>query len=200
MGKSLKLIVESLLFASDKPLNPRDIHSALSDVKLADVKSALRVLQYEYEAMGRSFGLKEIANGYQFRSHADYGPFIVKMLQTSPNRLSRATMETLAIIAYKQPLLRQEIEMIRGVDVGGVLRTLLEKSLIRIMGRKNLPGRPHHLLGHASDGACVCTIENLIEDLKDESGSVRWHSAQALKMINTPEAQKALEEYKQKSN
>jgi len=142
MGKSLKLIVESLLFASDKPLSPRDIHAALSDVKLADVKSALRVLQYEYEAMGRSFGLKEIANGYQFRSHADYGPFILKMLQTSPNRLSRATMETLAIIAYKQPLLRQEIEMIRGVDVGGVLRTLLEKGLIRIMGRKNLPGRP----------------------------------------------------------
>ena len=142
MGKSLKLIVESLLFASDKPLSARDLHSALSDVKLADVKSALRVLQYEYEAMGRSFGLKEIANGYQFRSHADYGPFILKMLQTSPNRLSRATMETLAIIAYKQPLLRQEIEMIRGVDVGGVLRTLLEKGLIRIMGRKNLPGRP----------------------------------------------------------
>lgn len=142
MGKSLKLIVESLLFASDKPLSARDIHAALSDVKLPDVKSALRVLQYEYEAMGRSFGLKEIANGYQFRSHADYGPFILKMLQTSPNRLSRATMETLAIIAYKQPLLRQEAEMIRGVDVGGVLRTLLEKGLIRIMGRKNLPGRP----------------------------------------------------------
>ena len=142
MGKSLKLIVEALLFASDKPLSAGEIHSSLPDVKLTDIKSALRVLQYEYEAMGRSFGLREIANGYQFRSHADYAPFILKMLQTSPNRLSRATMETLAIIAYKQPVLRQEIEMIRGVDVGGVLRTLLEKGLIRIMGRKNLPGRP----------------------------------------------------------
>ena len=142
MGKSLKLIVEALLFASDKPLSAGEIHASLPDVNLADIKSALRVLQYEYEAMGRSFGLREIANGYQFRSHADYGPFILKMFQTSPNRLSRATMETLAIIAYKQPVLRQEIEMIRGVDVGGVLRTLLEKGLIRIMGRKNLPGRP----------------------------------------------------------
>jgi len=142
MSKSLKLIVESLLFASDKPLSARDIHTTLPDINLADIKSALRVLQYEYEAMGRSFGLKEIANGYQFRSHADYAQYILKLLRTSPNRLSRATMETLAIIAYKQPILRQEIEAIRGVDVGGVLRTLLEKDLIKIMGRKNLPGRP----------------------------------------------------------
>jgi segregation and condensation protein B len=64
------------------------------------------------------------------------------MLKTSPTRLSRAALETLAIIAYKQPILRQEIERLRGVDVGGILRTLLEKDLARIMGRKNLPGRP----------------------------------------------------------
>jgi segregation and condensation protein B len=66
----------------------------------------------------------------------------MKMLQRSPNRLSRASMETLAIIAYKQPILRQEIERLRGVDVGGIVRALLEKDLIRVMGRKDLPGRP----------------------------------------------------------
>lgn len=142
MSKSLKLIVEALLFASDKPLSAREIHTALPDVKLADVKQALKALKQEYQEMDRSFILKKIANGYQFRSHADYGPYILKMLQTSPNRLSRAAMETLSIIAYKQPILRQEIERYRGVDVGGVLRMLGEKGLVKIMGRKDLPGRP----------------------------------------------------------
>ncbi len=142
MAKSLKLIIEALLFISDKPLSARDINSCLTDVKIDDIKSALKVLKYEYEAMGRSFGIKEIADGYQLRSHSEYGPYILKMLQASPSRLSRAAFETLAIIAYKQPILRHEIERFRGVDVGGILRTLLEKSLIKIMGRKNLPGRP----------------------------------------------------------
>ena len=142
MAKSLKLIVEALLFASDKPLSAQDIHVCLPDVSPADIKSALKVLKYEYEAMARSYSLREIAGGYQFRSHAEYGPYILKMLQSSPNRLSRAATETLAIIAYKQPILRQEVEKLRGVDVGGVLKNLLEKGLIRIMGRKELPGRP----------------------------------------------------------
>jgi segregation and condensation protein B len=142
MAKSLKLIVEALLFASEKPLSAREIHGWLPEVSLSDIKGALRVLKYEYEAMGRSYSLREVAEGYQLRSHAEYGPYILKMLQTSPTRLSRAAMETLAIIAYKQPILRQEIERLRGVDVGGILRTLLEKDLIRIMGRKDLPGRP----------------------------------------------------------
>jgi segregation and condensation protein B len=142
MAKSLKLIVEALLFASDKPLAAGDIRTILPDADLSDIRSALRVLQYEYEAMGRSFSLKEVAAGYQFRSHAEYGAYILQMLRTTPTRLSRAAMETLSIIAYKQPLLRQDIERFRGVDVGGILKTLLEKDLIRIMGRKDLPGRP----------------------------------------------------------
>ena len=142
MAKSLKLIVEALLFASDKPLTPPDLHACLPDVSLADIRGALKVLKYEHEAMGRSYSLREVAGGYQFRSHSEYGPYILKMLQTSPARLSRAAMETLAIIAYKQPILRQEIERLRGVDVGGLLKNLLEKGLIRVMGRKELPGRP----------------------------------------------------------
>jgi len=142
MSKSLKLIVEALLFASDKPLSAREIHDSLSDGKLAEIKSALEDLKQEYEEMGRSFILKDIANGYQFRSHSEYGPYILKMLQTSPSRLSRAALETLSIIAYKQPILRQEIERYRGVDVGGILRMLGEKDLVKIMGREDLPGRP----------------------------------------------------------
>ena len=142
MSKSLKLIVEALLFASDKPLSAREIHSCLPDASLAEIKEALRALQKDYEELERSFSLKEIASGFQFRSHAEYGPYILKMLQTSPNRLSRAALETLAIVAYKQPILRQEIERYRGVDVGGILRMLGEKGLVKIMGRKELPGRP----------------------------------------------------------
>ena len=142
MAKSLKLIVEALLYAAEKPLSAGEIHSFLPNVKIPDIKSALRVLQYEYEAMGRSFVLREVANGYQFRSRSEYGPYIMRMLQRSPDRLSRAGMETLAIIAYKQPILRQEIERVRGVDVGGILRMLGEKGLVKIMGRKELPGRP----------------------------------------------------------
>jgi len=142
MGKSLKMIVEALLFSSEKPITAREINSCLPDSIISDIKSALKVLKYEYEAMGRSFILKEVANGYQFRSRPEYGAYILRMFQTSPNRLSKAAMETLAIIAYKQPVLRHEIERLRGVDVGGILRTLLEKELVRIMGRKELPGRP----------------------------------------------------------
>jgi segregation and condensation protein B len=142
MGKSLKMIIESLLFAADKPLAAKDIHSLLPEANISDIKGALEILKYEYDNMGRSFTLKEVANGYQFRTLPDYRTYILKMVQTAPNRLSRAALETLAIIAYKQPVLRQEIEKLRGVDVGGILRTLLEKNLIRIVGRKDLPGRP----------------------------------------------------------
>lgn len=142
MAKSLKLIVESLLFSSDQPLTAGEISSCLSDVDISDIKSALKVLEHEYEMLDRSFKLKEVAKGYQFRSRSEYGSYILKLLQTTPNRLSKAAMETLAIIAYKQPILRHEIERLRGVDVGGILKTLLEKGLVRIMGRKDLPGRP----------------------------------------------------------
>jgi segregation and condensation protein B len=142
MAKSLKLIVEALLFSSEKPLTPKDLHAVLTDTKPSDIAGALRVLRYEYEAMGRSFSLQEVAGGYQFRTRSEFGAYVLRMMQVSPTRLSRATMETLAVIAYKQPIMRQEIERIRGVDVGGILRTLLEKDLIKIMGRENLPGRP----------------------------------------------------------
>ncbi|MBW1942513.1 MAG: SMC-Scp complex subunit ScpB [Deltaproteobacteria bacterium] len=142
MSKSLKLIVEALLFAADKPLAVREIRHCIPAASAADIKSSLKVLRYEYEAMGRSFALKEVATGFQFRSRNEYGSYILKMLQKSPSRLSRAAMETIAIIAYKQPILRHEIERFRGVDVGGILKTLLEKELVKILGRKDLPGRP----------------------------------------------------------
>jgi segregation and condensation protein B len=140
--KPLKLIIEAFLFASDKSLTAGEIHSWLPETTIPDIRQSLEELRTDYDTMGRSFSLKEVAKGYQFRTKAEYAPHVLQMLKTSPARLSRAAFETLAIIAYKQPILRQEIERLRGVDVGGILRTLLEKDLIRIMGRKNLPGKP----------------------------------------------------------
>jgi len=142
MEKQIKLIIEALLFTSDKPLSAKDIQGCLTDETLANIKKAMAELQAEYDGMGRSFALKEVAQGFQFRTKSDYAPYILQMLKASPTRLSRAALETLAIIAYKQPILRQEVERLRGVDVGGIIKTLLEKGLIKIMGRKNLPGRP----------------------------------------------------------
>ena len=131
MSKSLKMIIEALLYAAEKPLSAKEIRTVLPDAKESEIKGALDVLRYEYQSLERSFTLKEVANGYQFRSRSEYAPYIMKMLQKSPSRLSKAAMETLAIIAYKQPILRHEIERFRGVDVGGILRTLLEKGLIK---------------------------------------------------------------------
>jgi segregation and condensation protein B len=142
MSKSLKLIIEALLFSSDKPLTMKDIKDCLPDTDTKDIKSALAILEHDFEALERSFELKEVAGGYQLRSRAEYGSYILRMLQSTPNRLSRAAMETLAIVAYKQPILRHEIEKLRGVDVGGILKTLMEKDLVKIMGRKDLPGKP----------------------------------------------------------
>jgi segregation and condensation protein B len=142
MAKSLKLILEALLFSSDKPLTIKDFRNCLPEADTSDIKNSLKVLEHDYEVLDRSYTLKEVAGGYQFRTRSEYGSYILKMLQSTPNRLSRAAMETLAIIAYKQPILRHEIERLRGVDVGGILKTLLEKGLIKIMGREHLPGRP----------------------------------------------------------
>ncbi len=142
MEKPLELIIEALLFASSKPLSVQEIHRCLPDIPVLEITAGLTGLQASYEAMERSFCLKEVSEGYQIRTRSAYAPYVLRMLKSSPARLSRAAMETLAIIAYKQPIIRQEVEQFRGVDAGGILRTLLEKDLIRIMGRKTIPGRP----------------------------------------------------------
>ncbi|QTA82396.1 Segregation and condensation protein B [Desulfonema limicola] len=142
MNQELKYIIESLLFVSDTPLSVLKLKTIIDieDSKL--VIQALKQLDLEYETRKGGFYLKEVAGGYQLRTRPDYKEWIKKMLQNRPARLSKAAMETLAIIAYKQPVIRSDIEYIRGVDCGGVLRVLLERKIIRVMGRKEIPGRP----------------------------------------------------------
>ncbi|MDJ0876786.1 MAG: SMC-Scp complex subunit ScpB [Desulfobacterales bacterium] len=140
--ENLKHIIESLVFVSETPLSIDRLKTILDDVDRRDIRLALAELQGEYEDRQGGFVLQEVAGGFQFRTHADYSDWIKKLLKPSPTRLSRAALETLAIIAYKQPIIRADVEHIRGVDSGGVLRMLLERKLIRVLGRKDIPGRP----------------------------------------------------------
>jgi len=138
----LKLILESLLFAAETPIQIRKFHDIFPEIPQNDLRELLTELTKEYENLSRSFYLREVANGYQLCTKAEYSEWIKKLKKTRPIRLSPATMETLAIIAYKQPITRAEIEQIRGVDTTGVLRTLLEKRVIKISGKKEVVGRP----------------------------------------------------------
>jgi segregation and condensation protein B len=139
---NLKAIIESLLFVADTPLKIEKIKSILEITDRKAINDALTSLAEEYESDKRGFFLTEVAGGFQIRTRPQYREWIRRLKETRPARLSRAAMETLSIIAYKQPVLRSDVEHLRGVDCGGTLRTLLEKGLIRMLGRKDLPGRP----------------------------------------------------------
>jgi segregation and condensation protein B len=139
----LKGIVEALLFVSGEPLTIDRLVLVVEGASRAEVHQAMRMLQEDYAADGRGLQIVEIAGGYQIGTRADCAAWIKRLEKAKTvARLSRSAMETLAIIAYKQPLVRAEIEQIRGVDTAGVLRTLLDRRLIRIIGRKDIPGRP----------------------------------------------------------
>ena len=138
----LKNIIESLLFVAEEPLTVDKLKGVLETVDGKEIRSTLQDLSQEYEARGGGFRLCEVAGGFQLRSRSEYHEWIKRMLQPSPQRLSKAALETLAVVAYRQPVIRADIEHIRGVDCGGVLRQLMERKLIRVLGRKEIPGRP----------------------------------------------------------
>ena len=137
----LKAILESLLFAAGEPVTVARLEEAIEEVSRDQIRSALSRLASEYSAGGRGFALEEVAGGYQLRTRKEFAQLVRKLLAAKPPRLSRPLLETLAIIAYRQPITGPEIEHLRGVDSSGVLDTLLERRLIRIAGRKDAPGR-----------------------------------------------------------
>lgn len=137
----LKALVESLVFVAETPLKPERIAEVLETDK-AEVERTLNDLAEEYRQSGRGMILVEVAGGFQFRSRPEFSEWIRRLGRSRPFRFSRAALETLAIVAYRQPITRAEIDYLRGVDSGGVVRTLLEKHLIRILGKKDIPGRP----------------------------------------------------------
>ena len=140
--EDIKNIIESLLFVAEEPLTVDRLKRILMQADTNEIRSALNNIAADYDARKGGFYLHEVAGGYQIRTRPEYSTWIKRLIQPRPLRLSKAALETLAIIAYKQPVIRSDIEHIRGVDCGGVLRVLLERKFIRVLGRKEIPGRP----------------------------------------------------------
>ncbi len=153
----LNHIVEALLFSTHKPLTAKQITDLISGrtedepvgvlpehrrLKEPEVVAAIEELKVDYLQLNRSFQVQEIANGFQLVSKPEFGPWLKRMYEDRPNRLSQPALETLAIIAIRQPITRADIEGVRGVAVDGVMKTLLERGLVKISGRAEVPGRP----------------------------------------------------------
>lgn len=142
-GCELAAVLEALLFVSSEPLPLTRLASAVGNVSKAEVEEALRRLEQDLSQEARGIQLVKVAGGFRLVTKADYAPWLKRLDKAkAAQKLSRSALESLAIIAYKQPLVRAEIEEIRGVETSGVLRTLLERKLVRIVGRKEVPGRP----------------------------------------------------------
>jgi len=139
-----KQVVEALIFAATKPLTVPEIRKVLGgQFSAKEIEKWLSEIREVYAQQDRSFELIEIAGGYEFATRKDFAPWILKIeLQKKARQATQSALETLAILAYKQPITRAEIEELRGVDVSGVLNTLLERGFIKIVGKKEIPGRP----------------------------------------------------------
>lgn len=141
--RALKGILEALLFVTAEPIPVTRFLALLGAVTKQDVDQALASLAQDYEQEGRGLQLAEVAGGYRIVTKAEFAPWLKRLEKVkAPSKLSRSALESLAIIAYKQPIVRAEVEQIRGVETSGVIRTLLERKLVRIVGRKEEPGRP----------------------------------------------------------
>jgi len=137
--KHLRGLVEALVFASDSPIKPPEL-AKLARAAQKQVTEVLAELTHDYSKRG--IHLDEIAGGWVFRTSPEFAPFVRDLTKQKPVRLTRAQVETLAIIAYRQPITRPEIDDVRGVDTGPVLKLLLERDLVRILGKRDEPGRP----------------------------------------------------------
>ncbi len=141
--QELKSIIESLLYVSQEPLTVEKVTSVLAGPPKVVIHNAMRALQHDYDQDGRGLHIVEVAGGFSMVTRPDCAPWITRLHKVKASaKVSRSALETLAIIAYKQPMVRADIEHIRGVETSGVLRTLLDQKLIRMVGRKDIPGRP----------------------------------------------------------
>jgi len=139
--ESARAAVESLLFLSERPLSAEELRQA-TGLEVQRIAKAIDELGGHYREGVSGVVLQEVAGGYQLRTAPDTSEFARRFLRVKPQRLTRAALETLAIVAYRQPVTRPEIEEIRGVDTGAVLKALLERRLVKILGKKEEPGRP----------------------------------------------------------
>lgn len=135
-------ILEAVLFASPEPVSVEQLQSVLGEATRESIIQNLNILKETYDSKGSGLCIIQLAGGYRMATRPDLHPWLSRLAKTRPARLSRPALETLAIIAYRQPITKAEIESVRGVMVDGVLKTLMERELIRILGRKREVGRP----------------------------------------------------------
>ena len=178
---SLKKIFESIIFASDTPVTVKELCDVFPEIERKDIRAALKSLEREWIDINRSFSLENVADGYQFRTKPAFSEHIVEFnKEIKKFKLSRAALEVLAIIAYKQPVTKVEVEKIRGVDCSGVVNVLLEKRFLEIKGRKDVPGKPFiygttdtfletFSLKSLKDLPTLKEIEKINEDLEQSS-------------------------------
>ena len=141
--KELLEAVETILFTTPKPLSPRKIVELSGDrFSSKEIRDAIKNLNQQFEKTGRVFRIEAVGDGFQMRTLTEFGRWVQKLETVKTIKLSMATMETLSIIAYKQPVTRAGIEFIRGVDSSHTVRRLMQQKLIRIVGREMIPGRP----------------------------------------------------------
>lgn len=136
-------VVEALLFAADEPLPTRRLVELLPELEATEVTAALDALNEQLEQADRGLRLEEVGGGWRFTTRSDHAPFLERLVKGKRvKRLSHAALETLAVVLYRQPVTKAEIEAIRGVSVDGPLRTLLDRDLVKVSGRAAGPGRP----------------------------------------------------------
>ncbi len=160
--EEIKAILESLLFVADGPQAAERLAEAIDGAEKALVRELLEEIRQEFESQSRGIRLVEVAGGYQLRTPRSSAEAVKKFLGGRPARMGKATLETLAIVAYRQPITKAEIEAIRGVDVDGVVTTLLERNLIRAVARKDVPGRPF-LYGTTAEFLQLFNLKDLSE-------------------------------------
>jgi segregation and condensation protein B len=172
--EQVKSIVECLIFTSDVPLTVDKIRNVIEDISKKEIKELIEELMEEYQSQDRGIFIREVAHGYQFCTKSEYSLWVQKFRKTKPYHLSQATLETLAIVTYKQPVTKAEVEAVRGVDCSGVFKSLMDKKLITMLGKKDVIGRPF-LYGTTPKFLEVFGLEKLtnlppieeIEQLKD---------------------------------
>ena len=141
--ENLLHIIEAMIFASDAPITAQKIKNILQDGTVPQIKKAIKRLNENYEKINAAFHIVEVAEGFQMVTRPDYASWLTRLYKArQASRLTRRALETLAIIAYKQPITKTEMESIRGVNVDGVVKTLIERNLITVMGREKAPGNP----------------------------------------------------------
>ncbi len=195
---AIKQVVEALLFATDSPLSIRRLMALLQPFipcSFESVKKSLDTLSKEYQERNCAFELKELAGGYLLQTQELFFPILDNFFQKqSPQRLSPAAYEVLATIAYRQPITRAEIEVIRGVDSSGPLSFLSERELIKVVGKKEVPGYPP-MYGTTTDFLKLCGLGS-IKDLPElkELKKPKQRKARPLSQKKTTESPKKIQE------